>query len=77
MPNNYWQTIMGTKHLNKDFSQGGGLGPMYLSIFDLFLLSIYYIIIPTIHNIVINWLKTEAENAIMWFNNNKPILFQI
>ena len=71
----------GNKHLNEDFSQGGGLGPMYLSIFDLFVLSIYCVIIPTIHSVVINGLKTDAENAIMWFNNNMrkaiPENFQI
>ena len=45
----------GNKHLDKDFSQGSALGPRYWSIIDLFLLSIiYYIIIPTIYNIVIH-----------------------
>ena len=69
----------GNKHLNKDFSQCGGLGPMYLSILDLFVLSIYCVIVPTIHSIVINGL--EADNAIMRFNNNmmkaNPENFQI
>ena len=69
----------GNKQLNTDCSQGSGLGPMYLSIIDLFLIINCLLCKYTDNTQYCT--KIEAENAMMWFNSNmvkaKPGNFQI